>query len=319
MLCLHRTFPGGIPDTAANGLVYCDHTNNPSKQAKHALSQEWTLSKFPTDRIVAANRLSFEEYQALCGAAGTAACESENEAWVNAVRDHLDASLSAVMAEQREWRDGACGLGVPGDEAFEILQHAAWARDKIDSFHGRADLLRQAFDIIFSPQRQHDAQETPLSGVTLCIVGVSGAGKTAFMAKLAEAVTEHQQQITDDAEEEVRGRPVLIRFCGTSPGSASGLALVRSLCRQIHAVLGIAHPTGNQAITTMGYDAVVSHFHGLLRDHALVVFIDSLDQLSNADLARSELSFLKGLRPHKHTRVVVSCLPDQRNDGKMAS
>jgi hypothetical protein len=55
MLCLHRTFPGGIPDTAANGLVYCDHTHNPSKRAKHTVSQQWALSQFPTDRIVTFN------------------------------------------------------------------------------------------------------------------------------------------------------------------------------------------------------------------------------------------------------------------------
>jgi hypothetical protein len=50
--------------------------------------------------------------------------------------------------------------------------------------------------------------------------------------------------------------------------------------------------------------------HELLATLPLVLFIDSLDQLSNMDLARSDISFLKGVRPHPDTRIIVSSLPD---------
>jgi hypothetical protein len=44
----------------------------------------------------------------------------------------------------------------------------------------------------------------------------------------------------------------------------------------------------------------------------LFLFIDSLDQLANEDMARSDISFLKGVRPHPDTRIVVSALPDDK-------
>ena len=50
-------------------------------------------------------------------------------------------------------------------------------------------------------------------------------------------------------------------------------------------------------------------------DHPVVLFIDSLDQLTNENLARSNLTFLKGLKPHPKSIVSVSALPDEYNEG----
>ena len=45
----------------------------------------------------------------------------------------------------------------------------------------------------------------------------------------------------------------------------------------------------------------------------MVLFIDGLDQLSNGDRARSDISFLIGIKPHPNTVIVVSCLPDEKD------
>ena len=127
------------------------------------------------------------------------------------------------------------------------------------------------------------------------MVGKSGAGKTAFMAKLAQILSTERGY-----------RPVLVRFCGTSKGSTTGLGLVQSLCRQLEFVFGAV-----EGPVPSGYKEWVARFHALLAAHAVVVVIDSLDQLSNDDEARSGLTFLKGLVPHADTRVIVSCLPDE--------
>ena len=112
--------------------------------------------------------------------------------------------------------------------------------------------------------------------MALCVVGESGAGKTAFVAKLARLSQERPD------------RPVLMRFCGTSGGSMAGLALVRCLCVQDRARLCAARRVA----------------------HAVTLLVDSLDQLGNDDEARSQLmSFLKGVVPLADTRIVVSCLP----------
>jgi hypothetical protein len=44
-----------------------------------------------------------------------------------------------------------------------------------------------------------------------------------------------------------------------------------------------------------------------------MLFIDSLDQLSNYHKERLGLSFLKHLTPHADSRIIVSTLPDKKN------
>jgi hypothetical protein len=60
------------------------------------------------------------------------------------------------------------------------------------------------------------------------------------------------------------------------------------------------------------FNAAKKEVHDLLHDYPVVLFIDSLDQLSNEDSARKELSFLVGVQSHPDTRIIVSTLPDTR-------
>ena len=105
-------------------------------------------------------------------------------------------------------------------------------------------------------------------------------------------------------------RPVILRFCGTSKGSATGLELVRSICIQIMLV----HAETASILTVPGtYKDAVKYLHGLLERHPVILLIDSLDQLSDADMARSKISFLDGVVPHPLTRIIVSALPDEKD------
>ena len=45
----------------------------------------------------------------------------------------------------------------------------------------------------------------------------------------------------------------------------------------------------------------------------MVLLIDSLDQLDNENSARGDLSFLKNVKPHKDSVIIVSALPDQQD------
>ena len=66
---------------------------------------------------------------------------------------------------------------------------------------------------------------------------------------------------------------MLVRFCGTSPDSSSGLKLLRSLCRQIHLLLG--HSMNEwTSILVMNYESLVQHFHHLVLNHPFTIFID---------------------------------------------
>ena len=105
-------------------------------------------------------------------------------------------------------------------------------------------------------------------------------------------------------------RPVILRFCGTSKGSATGLQLVRSICIQIMLVNADLASISTVPAT---YKDAVKCLHGLLGRHPVFLLIDSLDQLSDADMARSRISFLDGVVPHPLTRIVVSALPDEKD------
>jgi hypothetical protein len=137
------------------------------------------------------------------------------------------------------------------------------------------------------------------SGISLCVIGVSGAGKTALMAKLADELFRIDPM-----------HPVILRFCGTSKGSSTGLELVRSICIQMMLVIGDMASISTIPST---YKDAVKCLHSLLERHPVFLFIDSLDQLSDADMARSRISFLDGVVPHPLTRIIVSALPDERD------
>ena len=172
------------------------------------------------------------------------------------------------------------------DEKWNQLLKALEREDKVDQ------LLKA-----LGPVDNND--EKPFSGICLAIIGRSGTGKTALTAKLASLVRAIDPR-----------RPVIIRFCGTSKGSVDGLSLVQSLCHQIQLV--VEPRIEVLAPVPENYDAAVSLLHTLLKNHAVVLFIDSLDQLSDIKLSRSKISFLKGVQPHADTRIVVSALPDDK-------
>jgi hypothetical protein len=133
-------------------------------------------------------------------------------------------------------------------------------------------------------------------------------------------------------------RPVITRFCGTSAASSTGLSMVQSLCRQIEfvfaepilalssrfvseaeylSVIDCLHKSEAETKATPltacpeDYPGAVKYFHHLLREHAVILIIDSLDQLSDYDRERSALSFLAGVQTHLDTRIIVSSLPDK--------
>lgn len=65
------------------------------------------------------------------------------------------------------------------------------------------------------------------------------------------------------------------------------------------------------------YKDAVKYLHALTLNYAVCLLIDSLDQLVDAYLARSDISFLKDISCHHKSRVIVRALPDEKKaDGK---
>ena len=130
----------------------------------------------------------------------------------------------------------------------------------------------------------------------MCIIGGSGSGKTGLVSKLAESC--NQEFLI----------PKIVRFCGTSKQSVDAYVLITSICKQIQLIYNLPFD-----IIPNDYAAAVKYFHSLLLSHPVLLFIDSLDQLTDAYQARSKLSFLVGITYHKDTRIIVSALPDERD------
>jgi hypothetical protein len=168
----------------------------------------------------------------------------------------------------------------------EIGDHLAFAEDRARLFVGRASVL----DTI----AHYLAGSNPHP---LAVWGESGSGKSAVMAKaVADAAVRHP----DGA--------VVSRFIGATPASSDGRSLLESVCRQV-----TRHCGGDEATIPSDYPALMKDFGERLKlasaEKPLIVFLDALDQLSDADHARN-LIWLPAELP-RHVRLVVSTLPGE--------
>jgi hypothetical protein len=219
------------------------------------------------------------------------------EEWTNYMRSVFRACIEEIVERSLQWADNAHGLNISGSDAEEMLHHYAWGNNKCQDFVGREDLIEECRKVIAQPNRSGEKRKGDFSGISLAVVGVSGAGKTALMAKLAHLSYSSNEKV-----------PVLLRFCGTSGGSNTGLELMRSTCTQII----FLYKAGNLDFTgecnedntkKLSYESIpsdfnemVQYFHFLLANFVCVLYIDSLDQLANDNMARSNYQCTEQIR-----------------------
>ena len=156
---------------------------------------------------------------------------------------------------------------------LEVEAHDRFAADRCRIFIGRQAVLDTIADYLNGPERR-----------PLVLHGESGSGKSAVMAK---------------ASEQYQGPARMIRrFIGASPESASGHALLTSLCRQIA-------PAVSPDVTPVDYAKLEQAFQERLAAAGpLVLFIDAIDQLAASDPARDMTWLPPELPPH--VKVIVS-------------
>jgi len=167
----------------------------------------------------------------------------------------------------------------------EIEEHASFGKDRAKFFVGRTSILKTISEYI-SGESPH-----PLG-----VYGEGGSGKSALVAfALEQSQREHPK-----AE-------VVFRFIGATLNSADGRALLEDLCRQISRVYG-----EEEALPT-AFEELVEEFPKRLAlaaaDKPLILFLDSLDQLSAAHNARS-LTWLPAELP-ENVRLIVTTRPGE--------
>ena len=167
----------------------------------------------------------------------------------------------------------------------EIDAHEAFARDRAAVFVGRA-AMRARIATYLAGDDPH-----PLG-----IFGEGGSGKSALVAKAMQ-----------EARETAAGATVIARFIGATPDSSDGRSLLEYLCRQL------AEVAGDREEIPTAYEDLVTALPGCLEraaaDARLIVFLDSLDQLSPANNA-GNLTWLPRELP-AGVRLVVTTRPGE--------
>jgi WD40 repeat protein len=162
----------------------------------------------------------------------------------------------------------------------EYDEHKKFGSDRAKNFVGRTEYLEKIKDYIESDNQK-----------PFVLWGASGSGKSAL---LAYAKQQHEE------------KNPLVRFIGTTPQSSDIRALLESLCEQIAA----EYPTEETAIPA-DYNELVKEFPKRLesaaKEKTLIVLLDALDQLSEADNAHN-LRWLPDDLP-ANVRLIVSTLP----------
>ena len=180
--------------------------------------------------------------------------------------------------------------------AREAAAHGLLARSRAEAFVGRKELLEAATALLVPT----DEESTPR-----VVFGDSGAGKTSLLA--AAAVGGATEACT-----------TIVRLCGTSPESGSARALLRSVCGQIERAYG--RPlAADDAAESGSLEAQAARLVTLMREcptaaRPLRLAIDSLDQLSNADVGRSRVWGWLPAEVPPHCALLLSTLPDEGID-----
>lgn len=164
----------------------------------------------------------------------------------------------------------------------EVRAHEDFGRERAKIFVGRDEILREISEYLAATGAR-----------PLAVAGVSGSGKSALVARAAQAAGEAHP-----------GAQVVMRFVGVTPDSTDGRRLLISLCQQISRGYGQeqAMPTDWRELV----EELPKRLALATADRPLIVFLDALDQLSDVERARS-LAWLPAELP-EHVHVVVSTL-----------
>ncbi|HSQ79486.1 MAG TPA: AAA family ATPase, partial [Candidatus Bathyarchaeia archaeon] len=197
--------------------------------------------------------------------------------WPGLCRDVWTGLSSVILAE-------IAALEAVEPLSQEIRAHRDFGADRRRFFVGREAPLASVAAYLASDAR------TPFA-----VLGPSGSGKSAFLAMAAE-----------------RARPffaagfVMERYIGATPDSTNGRALLERLCAELARIAAEPGPPEGADFRDLT-KALAGLLEAAGRKGRLLVVVDALDQLSDAENARELLWLPETLPPN--VKVIVSALP----------
>lgn len=213
---------------------------------------------------------------------------------VDEMCDWVTARLTSIIDQQiREWRTPQTITYATSRELeIEAAEHTRFCESLANNFVGR--------DEPGGPLERIRAYLHSDSRVPYVVHGLSGSGKSALLARAFQGAR---------SEEQPPGDQGLIRFLGVTPRTSQLRSLLINLCvelRQRQQARPAAMPTEVHELQ--------QEFRNLLSlasaERPVVLFLDALDQLSDAD-GSLQLHWLPGGASDplpEHVKIVVSCL-----------
>jgi predicted NACHT family NTPase len=213
----------------------------------------------------------------------------EGEPRIDVSTDHLKQMcdevferLKRIITRQMDefWKAADAGASSSRELELERLEHERFGRERAptEAFVGRESQLTAIAAYVQSDSRQ-----------PLVIHGASGSGKTALLARAAQLAAEN-------------GKPI-VRFLGTTPKCGDLRPLLVILCQELRERNAMESPIPSDL------NELIKEFHAHLNtaasDEPIALYLDALDQLSDADNGRS-LTWLPFGKLPEHCKLIVS-------------
>jgi WD40 repeat protein len=228
--------------------------------------------------------------------------DNQGRPTADVTKDHLtqlcsdvESRLTQIIQGQIEeyWNRTAQASTERAARELKIEQdgHERFGRERggAKSFVGRQTELQAILDYV--------RNDSPWP---LVVHGASGGGKTALMARAAGEL--QKSEVSGQKPE------VVVRFIGVTPRSSDVRSLLGSLCQELR----LRHPREGElpADTKALREELHEQFRSVTPEQALILFLDALDQLSDADGGRL-LNWIPAGPLPGHVKLVVSCLSDR--------
>ena len=174
-----------------------------------------------------------------------------------------------------------------GKIVTELMQHLHGCKQNCDVFFGREDELKQCEEYIRGS-----------SNKPFVMYGAGGSGKSSMLSMTAlKSVNEWTPE----------GNPILfVRFCGTTPNSASLGPLLKSICQQISYTFLL--PFEDIPDDTVPVTAFLKELLNLAtKERPLLIFFDSIDELTGSQDSNKMSWIPLKLPPYCKLVVSITC------------